>query len=62
VTKRKSPEKLRFEAKKLMKRAEREEQKRYREMGRVIVDHIDNNFNNFDLSTFKEKVIRIWTQ
>ncbi len=60
MAKKRSPYDLRGEAKKLLERAQMEENNRCQKIGRLFVDHINNGFKGFELADFKTKAQKIW--
>ena len=59
MAKKKTPEQLRQEAKKLMEKACELENQQYEKIGRIVKGHHDVNFENFDLNSFKTEVEKI---
>jgi hypothetical protein len=60
MAKKKSPEELRKEAKKLMEQAQQEEHSRLKKIGEMFVNHMEKKFVGFDLAVFKEDAAKIW--
>lgn len=60
MAKKKSPDELRQEAKRLMEQAQQEEHLRLKKIGELFVKHMERNYVNFDLAVFKEEATKIW--
>ena len=62
MAKRKSPEELREEAKRLMDQAQQEEHLRLKKIGELFVKHMEKKYAGFDLAVFKEDAAKIWNR
>lgn len=60
MAKKKTPEELREEAKKLMLQAQEEERSRHQKIGELFVNHMKKNYLGFDLAVFKEDAAKVW--
>lgn len=55
-----TPEKLRAQAKELLEKAEREEEKRQVLIGKLVSEMVDRNFVGFNVDLFKEQARQLW--
>lgn len=54
----KDPKKLREQAKKLLAEAEKIENERFIKIGKLVLKYAETDFENFDVSKFKEEVAK----
>jgi hypothetical protein len=62
MAKKKSPEELRKEAKRLMEQAEQEEHSRLKKIGELFVKYMKKKYVGFDLAVFKDEAAKIWNE
>ena len=60
MAKKKTPEALREEAKKLIAQAQQEEHSRLKKIGELFVSYMEKRYVGFDLAVFKEEAAKIW--
>lgn len=57
-----SPEKLREQAQALLEQAKQVEADRQTMIGKLVSGYIENDFEGFDLESFKDQVKEIWAE